>query len=167
MAQDDELAELGALFARVNAGEQLKALEREHRQGSENLLRALLVVADALEDLDQRMVEVAATPAAEAGAAKLATEVQRRTGVVRKLLNRAFETQGVRRMTALGQPFDLAQHCATGVTAAGPGGHDVVQHESTAGYLWGELVLRQASVVVGQEPGQSPDGEPDTAGNKA
>jgi molecular chaperone GrpE (heat shock protein) len=151
MAQDDELAKLGELFARVNASEQIKLLQRGHRQSTENLLRGLLVVADALEELDQRMAEVAATSLAEPGAATLAAEVQRRTGIVLKLLSRSFDSQDLRRMTAVGQAFDVALHCATGVTAAGVGGHDMVEQENTAGYLWGEQVLRPASVVVGRE----------------
>ena len=69
--------------------------------------------------------------------------------MVRKNLSAALEAEGVRRIEALGKPFDPALHEAVDkVLGKRSGGEDIVVEEIRKGYLFKEKILRPSMVKV-------------------
>ena len=69
--------------------------------------------------------------------------------MVRKNLNAALEAEGVRRIEALGKPFDPALHEAVDkVLGKRSGGDDIVVEEIRKGYLFKDKILRPSMVKV-------------------
>ena len=69
--------------------------------------------------------------------------------MVRKNLSAALEAEGVRRIEALGKPFDPAVHEAVDkVLGKRSGGEDIVVEEIRKGYLFKEKILRPSMVKV-------------------
>ncbi|HLQ20818.1 MAG TPA: nucleotide exchange factor GrpE [Nitrososphaerales archaeon] len=69
--------------------------------------------------------------------------------MVRKNLNAALEAEGVRRIEALGKPFDPALHEAVDkVLGKRSGGEDIVVEEIRKGYLFKDKILRPSMVKV-------------------
>ena len=69
--------------------------------------------------------------------------------MVRKNLSAAFEAEGVRRIEALGKPFDPALHEAVDkVLGKRSGGEDIVVEEIRKGYLFKDKILRPSMVKV-------------------
>src|SRR2546422_4783857 len=69
--------------------------------------------------------------------------------MVRKNLNAALEAEGVKRIEALGKPFDPALHEAVDkVLGKRSGGEDIVVEEIRKGYLFKDKILRPSMVKV-------------------
>ncbi len=69
--------------------------------------------------------------------------------MVRKNLNAALEAEGVKRIEALGKPFDPKLHEAVDkVHGKKSGGEDMVVEEIRKGYLFKEKILRPSMVKV-------------------
>ncbi len=117
--------------------------EREEytRYATESLIRELVPVLDNLD----RALE-AARPAAEARSI-----VDGVTLIQRELL-RVLERAGVRRYSALGQPFDPTRHEATARVVSADQPANTVVAEIAPGYLLHDRVLRAAQVAVAVAP---------------
>ena len=82
--------------------------------------------------------------------------------MVRKNLNAALEAEGVRRIEALGKPFDPALHEAVDkVLGKRSKGEDIVVEEIRKGYLFKDKILRPSmvKVEVGMKGAQTADEE--------
>ena len=115
--------------------------EDAQRRGKESVLKEILPVFDNLER--------AATHADGAADAKSVADG------LRIVLKQFFDTVnklGVRRVPAVGEPFDPTMHEAIQhlESAEHPSGHIVA--EIQAGYMIGEQLLRAAMVVVSKGP---------------
>jgi molecular chaperone GrpE len=111
------------------------------RRGRERMLKDLLPVFDNLE----RAVQHAeSSPEAQAMASGLRMVIKQFTDTLEK--------SGIKRVVAVGQPFDPTRHEAIQhlESAAHPAG--VVMAEVQPGYLMGDSLVRAAMVVVSKGP---------------
>lgn len=69
-------------------------------------------------------------------------------GAVERQLRSALESQNVKRIETVGQPFDPNVHEAIGMEASEEFGPDTVTLEIEAGYRMGDKVIRPARVKV-------------------
>lgn len=117
--------------------------EREEytRYATESLIRDLIPVLDNLD----RALE-AARPNAEAKSI-----VDGITLIQRELL-RVLERAGIRRYSALGQPFDPTRHEATARVVSADQPANTVVAEVAPGYMLHDRVLRAAQVAVAVAP---------------
>jgi molecular chaperone GrpE len=127
---------------------------RRHRSEIEALLRSFLEVTDALRALERHCGEADAE-----GEARVPVSTVRR--IAKKALQ-VLALQDVRPMDAVGGPLDLSRHEVLQVRDDATRPPDTVLEEVIEGYLWGERILRRATVVVsGEAPGP---GDPTTGG---
>lgn len=78
--------------------------------------------------------------------------------MVSKQINEIFERHGLKRIEALGKPFDPTLHEAMGVVETGEAPENQVMEEFQAGYTLHDRVVRPAMVMVskrGQADGES------------
>lgn len=117
------------------------------RRGRETLLKELLPVFDNLERAAQ--------------SAETATDVKALADGIRMVL-RQFSTTldrvGVKRVTAVGQPFDPSLHEAIQHVESTEHAAGLVAAEVQAGYQIGEHLVRAALVVVSKGPGPAGGG---------
>lgn len=126
-----------------------KEVDDATRKGTEKALKELLPVFDNLER---------ATASAEA--APDVKSVADGLRMVGKQFSTTLDKLQVRRIAAVGVPFDpmlheAIQHVESAEHAAG-----VITHEVQAGYTIGDVLLRAAMVVVSKGPA-APTAEPD------
>ncbi len=107
------------------------------RRGREGAVKDLLPVFDNLER--------AAQSAENAADAKAVADGVR---IVLKQFLDTLEKMGIKRITAVGQPFDPARHEAIQQLASKDVPAGVVMAEVQPGYMIGDLLLRPAMVVV-------------------
>jgi molecular chaperone GrpE len=114
---------------------------REVERGRRTLLVEMLEVADNLDR---------AIAAASAGTADPADKLLRGVELVRDQFLSKLESFGVRRIPALGEPFDPSLHEALSTVPVNePAQNGVVVAVAREGYAIGDELLRPASVVVG------------------
>lgn len=112
-----------------------------HRRGQQGVLKDLLPVFDNLER--------AAQAADSASDAKAVAEGVR---MVIKQFEGALEKLGIKRIAAVGSPFDPALHEAIQHLESADQPAGVVLFEVQPGYAWGDQLLRAAMVVVSKGP---------------
>jgi molecular chaperone GrpE len=117
------------------------------RRGRESSIKELLPVFDNLER--------AALSAESASDAKAVADGVR---IVLKQFLDTLEKMGIKRITAVGQPFDPARHEAIQQMESKDVPAGVVLAEVQPGYMIGDLLLRPAMVVVSR-------GAPESAAN--
>jgi molecular chaperone GrpE len=117
------------------------------RRGRESSIKDLLPVFDNLER--------AAQSAETAADAKAVADGVR---IVLKQFVDTLEKMGIKRITAVGQPFDPARHEAIQQMESRDVAAGVVLAEVQPGYMIGDLLLRPAMVVVSR-------GAPESAAN--
>ncbi len=118
--------------------------EREEyvRYATESLLGDLIPVLDSFD----RALEAART-------SNEAARVVEGIELIRRELLRVLERAGLKRYSALGQPFDPTRHEATARVVANPGqSPNTVVAETAPGYLLHDRVLRAAQVAVAVAP---------------
>ncbi len=111
------------------------------RYANEALLRDLLPVLDNLD----RAID-AARERGDAASVLEGVELVRREGL------RVLERYGVRRYSALGQPFDPTRHEAIARVVSVEAEPNTVIREQLPGYLLHDRVLRAALVAVASAP---------------
>ena len=112
------------------------------RRGRETLLKDLLPVFDNLERAAQ--------------SAETATDVKALADGIRMVLRQFSSTldrAGIKRVTAVGQPFDPSLHEAIQHIESTEHAAGLVAAEVQAGYQIGEHLVRAALVVVSKGPG--------------
>src|SRR5881296_4440160 len=111
------------------------------KYATESLLRDLIPV---LDNLDRALdaARAASTPASLVEGVEL---------IQRELL-RVLERAGVKRYSALGQPFDPTRHEATASVVSADAKPNTVVAEMLPGYLLHDRVLRAAQVAVAVAP---------------
>ena len=110
-------------FRRRSSGD----IEQRISGGISRLVESLLPVLDACDAAeDQGLDDVAP---------------------IKSSLEAVLQKNGLRRIEAIGAPFDPNQHEAV-LHETGDGGEQVVVEELRPGYRWGERVLRAAMVKV-------------------
>ena len=112
------------------------------RRGRESLLKELLPVFDNLERAAQ--------------SAETATDVKALADGIRMVLRQFSSTldrTGIKRVTAVGQPFDPSLHEAIQHIESTEHAAGLVAAEVQAGYQIGEHLVRAALVVVSKGPG--------------
>jgi molecular chaperone GrpE len=128
--------------------EQAKArLRRDVTREVERGRRTLLVeLLDVLDNLDRAL----AAGTADAGGLLRGVEL------VRNQFLAKLDAFGVRRVEAVGRPFDAASHEAIGTAPVDdPAREGTVIAVVKEGYVIGDELLRPASVIVGTHDGQS------------
>ena len=123
-----------------------REVEDAQRRGKESVIKDLLPVFDNLER--------AATHAESAPDAKSLTDGLR---IVLKQFMDTLEKMGVRRVAAVGAPFDPSVHEAIQHLESSEHPAGVVLAEVQPGYAMGDHLIRAAMVVVSKGP---PSGEP-------
>lgn len=107
---------------------------------TENLVTVLLPVLDNFERTVKHLQQGASVEQMVEG-----------ISAVERQLRSALESQNVKRIATIGQPFDPNVHEAIGMTEAnGDFASDTVTEEYEAGYRMGERVIRPARVKVAQ-----------------
>ncbi len=71
---------------------------------------------------------------------------------VEKQMRSVLEAHGVKRIEAIGQPFDPEHHDAIGIETSEEHEHDTVMTELEPGYKMGERTVRPARVKVAKRP---------------
>ncbi len=128
-----------------------REVEEATRKGTEKALKELLPVFDNLER---------ATASAEA--APDVKSVADGLRMVGKQFTTTLEKLQVRRITAVGLPFDPMMHEAIQHVESAEHAAGVITHEVQAGYTIGDVLLRAAMVVVSkggpaaEEPSAAP-----------
>ena len=133
-----------------------KRTERETQQVEERAVLGL--VTRLLSVLDE--LELASTNAAERGGEKVVSEGVR---MVYRNLNSVLKTAGLRKIEAIGQPFDPRLHEAV-EKVEGTGKEDRVADEIRSGYTFRGQVLRPSMVKV--ELALKRAGEPEAKPNE-
>ena len=121
-----------------------RELEEERKYGAERLLKKLLPIKDNLE----RALE-AAREDANAEAIREGIEM------VLKQMDTMLESEGVRQIETVGEPFDPNLHEAVAQTETDEVPANHVVSEIQRGYLLNDRLLRAASVLVAAEPTSS------------
>jgi molecular chaperone GrpE len=143
----DQLLRTAADFDNFRKRSRRELAEAE-RRAREDLLRDLLPVIDNLER--------AATHA------ESATDTSAVVEGIRLVLGQFSDTAsrlGIKRIEALGQPFDPAVHEAVQHMETEEFSPGVVAAEVLAGYVMGDRLIRPSMVVVAKQPAAS-QGEP-------
>lgn len=132
-------------------------VEEATRKGTEKALKELLPVFDNLER---------ATLSAEA--APDVKSVADGLRMVGKQFTSALEKLNVKRIEAVGRPFDPTQHEAIQQVESADYAAGVVTNEVQAGYLVADVLLRAAMVVVSKGPPAAAEAaEPETPSEPA
>lgn len=126
---------------------ELQNIQRRHERDRAELAKyaAEAVLRDLLPTVDD--LERAIDHAGASGAARgegLVAGVE----MVLKGLLAVLEKHGVKRIAALGRPFDPSQHEAVGMAEDTQAAPNTVVAEHRAGYTLGDRLLRPAMVVV-------------------
>ena len=155
--QRSQLADRSAQLQAI-AGEHRRALE-EFEQAKARIRREVTrdvergrraIVADLLEVLDNLDRAIGAARDSDVKADSLLRGVE----LVRDQFLAKLEALGVRRVDALGQPFDAASHEAVSMAPVTDDTQDGrVVAVTREGYTIGDELLRPASVVVGRFDG--------------
>ena len=120
---------------------------REVERGKRALLAELLEVVD---NLDRAVAASHAGLAAVGGSNEALESLARGVELVRDQFLAKLIGLGVRRIEALGRPFDAAWHEAVTTTPVDAAQDGAVVAVTREGYAIGDEVLRPASVVVGR-----------------
>jgi molecular chaperone GrpE len=118
-----------------------REVDEASRKGLEKSLKELLPVFDNLER--------ATVSAEQAPDVKSVADGLKMVG---RQFNSTLEKLQVKRIEAVGLPFDPTQHEAIQHVESAEHAAGVVTHEVQAGYLIGEVLLRAALVVVSKGP---------------
>jgi molecular chaperone GrpE len=154
------------------AGEKLQALMADHRRALDEFEQVKLrirrdvardvergrraILAEFLEVLDNLDRAVTAAEAAPRGEHAEFDSLTRGVAMVRDQFLARFDALGVRRVPALGQPFDAQQHEAvTTSPVQHPADEGKVIAVVREGYVVGDELLRPAAVVVGKYDAQT------------
>jgi molecular chaperone GrpE len=127
-----------------------REIEDGSREGRDNLVKELIPVIDNLE----RAIKHAN---AEDPLAKGVTMVERQ-------LLQVLEKFGVKRFSALGEPFDPAQHDAIQQVETADIAPGTVAQEYAAGYTSNGRLIRPAMVAVAKAPEAAVDGQGESGG---
>jgi molecular chaperone GrpE len=142
-----------------------REVEDAQRRGGEEMLKELLPVFDNLERAGQH--------------AGTATDVKAVADGVRMVLKQFVDTlgrAGIRRVPAVGAPFDPSFHEAIQQVESAEHPAGTIVAEVQPGYAFGEKLVRAAMVVVAKPPaarpaepppGAEPGGEPDAGDGPA
>lgn len=126
-----------------------REVEDATRKGTEKALKELLPVFDNLE-----------RATASADAAPDVKSVADGLRMVGKQFTSTLEKLQVRRINAVGTPFDPTQHEAIQHIESTEHAAGVITNEVQAGYMIGEVLLRAALVVVSKgAPASAPEAE--------
>jgi molecular chaperone GrpE len=154
----DQLAALQAELGRVRSdAEELRQMLESSQADFRNFKRRVEAERDAERGRANRELILRLLPLVDdfrralAGAPR-ADAWTEGTGHILRKFEGVLEREGVRRIEALGQPFDPNRHEAIAEIERGdvPEGH--VAEVAREGYLLGEQVLRPAQVVVARRP---------------
>jgi molecular chaperone GrpE len=153
-AARDEAAANRELYVRALA--ELQNAQRRYERdrvdlakyAAEGLLRDLL---PTLDDLERAIGHAGASGAAQGEGLVAGVEM------VLRGLTAALEKHGVRRITALGEPFDPAKHEAVGMAESPDATPGTVIAEHRAGYMLADRLLRPAMVVVAKAKAAATD----------
>jgi len=151
-APEEELAELRDKYLRLAAdfdNFRKRSLAQGHLVRAEAYRTLLASILPAVDDLHLAAAHDTADEAYRAGILR----------VIEKL-DAALAVVGVERMDPLGKPFDPRFHACLAVRPAPDAEPGTVIAVHAYGYLWGDVVLRPAQVVVAQSPadGEGTDG---------
>ena len=127
-----------------------RELDDAHKRGKEELLRELLPVFDNLE----RAV-------VHAGQASDAKAVADGVGMVLKQFQDTLGKVGIKRVPAVGEPFDPSMHEAIQQVETSEHPAGTIVAEVQPGYAMGDRLLR-ASMVVVAKPKQSDGNKPES-----
>jgi molecular chaperone GrpE len=147
--------------------EQLQAVTSEHRRALEEFEQVKVrvrrevarevergrraVIVEMLEVLDNLDRALAAVHENAPGATVEANDnLVRGIELVRAQFLSKLEGFGIRRISALGEPFDASRHEAVSTVPVEPSRDGIVTAVAREGYLLGDELLRPASVVVGR-----------------
>jgi molecular chaperone GrpE len=147
----DQLLRTAADFDNFRKRSRRELAEAE-RRAREDLLRDLLPVIDNLERAAAHAESAEDTNAVVEG--------------IRLVLNQFSDTAsrlGIKRVEALGQPFDPAVHEAVQHMETDEFSPGVVAAEVLAGYVMGDRLIRPSMVVVAKQPAAN-QSEPGPAG---
>jgi len=127
-----------------------REIEDAQRKGKEQALKDLLPVFDNLE---RAVTSAEGAPDAKSVADGLKMVIRQFTNTLEKMT--------IKRVAAIGQPFDPMRHEAIQHAHSDEHAAGVVTAEVQAGYTIGEHLLRAAMVVVSKGPADAaPEGEP-------
>jgi molecular chaperone GrpE len=118
-----------------------RSADERVRYANESLLRELIPV---LDNFDRALDSARSTP----GAASVVSGVE----LIQRELLRVLERAGLRRYSALGEPFDPTRHEAVSRLVSAQANPDTVVAETAPGYALDGRVLRAALVVVAAAP---------------
>jgi len=140
---DDKQDRLLRALAEMDNMRRRSQRDREEftRYATESLLRDLIPILDNFD----RALEAARS---NRDAAKLVEGVE----LIQRELLRVLERAGVKRYSALGQPFDPTRHEATARVVSADAKPNTVVAEILPGYLLHDRVLRAAQVAVAVAP---------------
>ncbi|OGD78901.1 MAG: nucleotide exchange factor GrpE [Candidatus Coatesbacteria bacterium RBG_13_66_14] len=141
---EEELVELKDKYLRLAAdfdNFRKRSLAQGHLVRAEAFRTILSSILPAVDDLHLAAAHDTADEAYRAGIVK----------VIEKL-DAALAAVGVERMDPMGRPFDPRFHECLAVRPAPDAEPGTVIAVHAQGYLWGEVVLRPAQVVVAQAP---------------
>lgn len=132
-----------------------KRVQRERQEFEEQACAGLICeMLPVLDHMDLGLAAAAAQPALAEGWRRIADQLR---GVL--------EQAGVRRVDALGQPFDPRRHEAVGTRDSEDTPAGVVSHQVRPGYELGARLLRPAQVFVSRGPRtDAPEEAPRTTG---
>src|SRR5437879_1127450 len=124
MSDSEDHSHLSKLLTRYDAEERSNAVRHE----LERLLRQLLGLADALQDIEVHCAELEQ---------KGVQGIPRKSvNVVLRMLMAALKSHQVEPMNCKGQTFDLDRHEVLGTRTMRRGSDDVVLEETLHGYMW-------------------------------
>lgn len=140
----------------LRAVAELQNIQRRHERdradlskfATEALLRDIL---PTLDDLERAIGHAGASGAARGEGLVAGVEM------VHKALVSALEKHGLRRVSALGQPFDPSLHEAVGTAEDPDAEPNTVIAEHRPGYMLGDRLLRPAMVVVAMRQAAATD----------
>jgi molecular chaperone GrpE len=118
-----------------------RSAEERVRYANESLLRDLIPV---LDNFDRALESARSTP----GAANVVAGIE----LIQRELLRILERAGLKRYSALGQPFDPTHHEAVSRLVSQHASPNTVVAETAPGYALDGRVLRAALVVVAAAP---------------
>lgn len=131
-----------------------REVDDAQKRGREDLLRELLPVFDNLE-----------RAAAHAGQATDAKAVADGVGMVLKQFVDTLGRAGIKRIVAVGSPFDPSQHEAIQQVETDEHPAGTVVAEVQPGYVLGDRLVRAAMVVVAKPPQKNGEPAPQTEPN--
>lgn len=131
---------VGDFYVRYSELEDQLVYERENaRKEMKNFLLGMLEVADALDRILDRQLEQIE---------RCDERLMKSMDATRRLLSQKFDKMGVQRMNLVGKILDPELGDIEDTDNNSESAPETVLVEIVRGYLWNELVLRRAKVIV-------------------